>query len=96
LTQSQSRRLTSGGTAEADRPRHFGCGFAALRLGVSAVNVQPTFTKPQRYAEEIRTQQNYAGSGEIQEEGVDVDGHNRFQRLRASRKFKGIGGTKHE
>ena len=31
LPARQSRRLTSGGTAEADRPRHFGCGFAALR-----------------------------------------------------------------
>jgi hypothetical protein len=29
-------------------------------------------------AEKIRAQQNYAGSGEIQEEREDVDGHNVF------------------
>ena len=74
---------------------YFGCGFAVLRLGVSAVNVQPSLTKPQRYAEEVRAQQNYAGSGEIQEERVDVDVHNVFSAY-APRGSSKIWGTKHE
>jgi len=46
--------------------------------GECATNIDETAEAHQRYPEEIRAQQNYAGSGEIQEERVDADGHNVF------------------
>jgi len=46
-------------------------------------------------AEKINAQQNYAGSGEIQEEHVDVNGQNVF-RAYAPREVQAYRGSKNE